>query len=102
MSRIVTRLTSKGQFTLPRHLREALGVKPGDYVALTPTDDGVLVSSVELSERRIREGERVLIQLVREIGAQMEAEGITEEQVDEWIEEDKREIFKQMYGEHLL
>jgi bifunctional DNA-binding transcriptional regulator/antitoxin component of YhaV-PrlF toxin-antitoxin module len=30
MAPLIARLTSKGQFTLPRRLREALGVKPGD------------------------------------------------------------------------
>jgi AbrB family looped-hinge helix DNA binding protein len=93
----VARLSARGQFTLPRHLRDLLGVKPGDYVTLTPTADGVLISPSDPAARR--PGEAALIQLVREIGAQLEEQGVTdEEQLDEEIKRSKREAFELTYG----
>ena len=52
MAPILVRLTSKGQFTLPRKLRENLGVRPGDYMALTPTPEGVLITPAEAHVKR--------------------------------------------------
>jgi bifunctional DNA-binding transcriptional regulator/antitoxin component of YhaV-PrlF toxin-antitoxin module len=39
----LSRLTVKGQCTLPRRILEYLGVKPGDHVAFVVTEHGVLV-----------------------------------------------------------
>lgn len=98
MTPLVKRLTSKGQFTLPRELRQRLGVGPGDYVALTPTDEGVLITAVEVGVKR--QGEAILVELVREIGRHLEAQGITEEeQLDAAIETAKREAFERHYGQ---
>ena len=36
-------ITSKGQTTLPKPVREALGVKPGDRVRYLILDDGVRI-----------------------------------------------------------
>ncbi len=99
MPPLIARLTSEGQFMLPRELRDVLGVKPGDYLALTATPDGVLISAADSNVRRQREGEAALIQLVRDMGAALEAEGITdEEQLDADIKEAKREAFRQQHG----
>jgi antitoxin PrlF len=38
----VATITSKGQMTLPKAIRERLGLKPGDQVELTPTEDGLV------------------------------------------------------------
>ncbi len=97
MAPLITRLTSKGQFTLPKELREALGVAPGDYLALTLTPEGVLVSAAEISTRQ--QGDLALRKLVQEIGKQLEARGIVdEEQLDTAIDEIKREVYGQRYG----
>lgn len=94
---IITRLTSKGQFTLPRRLREALGVEPGDYVALTPTAGGVLISAAEVAARK-PQGE-ALMALVRSLGERLEDEGIVEEeQLDEAVAASKREVYRRRYG----
>jgi len=72
---LITRLNSKGQLTLPRRLRGALGVKPGDYLALTPTEAGVLITAAaELHEGR---PETALAELVRSLGEQLEREGMS-------------------------
>ena len=99
MSSLIARLTSKGQVTLPREILDALGVKPGDYITLTSTPEGVLISATNGSDRQQDEGEAAYIQLVRAISAELEAEGITEEeQLDEAIKQAKREAFEERYG----
>ncbi len=35
-------LTSKGQITIPKEIREALGIRTGDRVALRLRDDGIV------------------------------------------------------------
>ena len=37
-------ITTKGQVTLPKEFRDALGLKPGDRVAFTKDGDGVRVT----------------------------------------------------------
>jgi antitoxin PrlF len=43
MKRYSVTVTSKGQFTLPREAREAMGVSPGDRLELFVTRDGETV-----------------------------------------------------------
>jgi len=40
-------VTSKGQITLPKRIRERLGVKPGDRVAFRERPDGSIVVEAE-------------------------------------------------------
>ncbi len=37
----MSRMTSKGQVTIPYELREQLGLAPGDIVQFTSTSDGI-------------------------------------------------------------
>jgi AbrB family looped-hinge helix DNA binding protein len=41
MGRHASRMTSKGQVTIPQDLREQLGLEPGDEVRFTSTPDGI-------------------------------------------------------------
>lgn len=34
------RVTTKGQVTIPKEIREALGIEPGDEIVFEPTDSG--------------------------------------------------------------
>jgi AbrB family looped-hinge helix DNA binding protein len=43
----IATVTSKGQITLPRRIRERLGVKPGDRVAFRERSDGTIVVEAE-------------------------------------------------------
>jgi AbrB family looped-hinge helix DNA binding protein len=38
-----TRVTDKGQTTIPKTLREKYGIEPGDEVVWVDTDDGIVV-----------------------------------------------------------
>lgn len=45
-----SKITSKGQITLPKQIRDLLGVHPGDQVVFRPTEAGIVVeaSTVDL------------------------------------------------------
>lgn len=40
-------ITSKGQITVPKEIREALGVRPGDRLAFRSREDGSVVVEAE-------------------------------------------------------
>jgi AbrB family looped-hinge helix DNA binding protein len=44
----IVRILENGQVTLPAAMRERLGVKPGDLVALIETPEGVLITPHEI------------------------------------------------------
>lgn len=84
----LSRLTVKGQCTLPRRIRDYLGVGPGDHVAFVVTNHGVLVKKVVMQEETPAEGSpaEVLQQLVLAIGREAQAHGLTEEDVEQDID----------------
>lgn len=45
-------LTSKGQVTIPKAIREAMGVRPGDRVRFTQREDGTVVVEPETVDVR--------------------------------------------------
>jgi AbrB family looped-hinge helix DNA binding protein len=64
-----TRLTEKSQTTVPKHIRELLGVRPGDEVEWTVVGDQVVLDSRKRVERPMevfrREQRTVEIDAVR-------------------------------------
>ena len=53
------RITSKGQITLPKEVRDALGVEPGDRVAFRIQEDGAVVVEPETLDIRSLRGRLV-------------------------------------------
>ena len=43
---ITAKVTSKGQITLPKKIRERLGVRPGEYVGFEEKDNLLVISKV--------------------------------------------------------
>jgi len=43
-------VSSKGQVTLPKHVREMLRVDLGDYIRFKPVAGGVLLTKIRLTE----------------------------------------------------
>jgi antitoxin PrlF len=48
-----TMVTSKGQVTIPKRIRDRLGIKPGNAVDFQPTEDGRVVL-VKVGAKRLR------------------------------------------------
>ena len=44
-------VSSKGQVTIPKSVREALGLKPGDFVSLELEGDSVRLTFVPLADK---------------------------------------------------
>jgi AbrB family looped-hinge helix DNA binding protein len=53
MDGLITTVSTKGQLVIPARMREALGIEPGDRVALTVEDGVILLRPV--SERLVDE-----------------------------------------------
>lgn len=47
-----TRITRKGQTTIPQELRKKYGLEPGDTVVWEETDDGIVVKKTGQTEAR--------------------------------------------------
>jgi AbrB family looped-hinge helix DNA binding protein len=73
----ISRLSVRGQFILPKRIRDYLGVGPGDRVALVPLDEGVLVKKAP---------EESLRDLVLAIGRDAQAQRLSEKDVEEDID----------------
>lgn len=43
---MLVKVSTRGQITLPKSIRRALGIKPGDSIALTAVDDYVMLRPV--------------------------------------------------------
>ena len=78
------RVTTKGQVTIPKEIRDRLGIVPGSEVDFVPTEDGVRLVAVnenlskEESARRFREA------LDRMAGT-LDLGGMTADEYFEWI-----------------
>ncbi len=86
--RKLARVQEKGQVTLPADLRRRLGLKKGDLVAITETEDGVLITPQEV----------LAVKSLDRIGALLREKGLT---LDELIESGRKErttLIEEMYG----
>jgi AbrB family looped-hinge helix DNA binding protein len=78
------RVTTKGQVTIPKQIRDHLGIGPGSEVEFVPTDDGARLVAVDenLSEeetsRRFREA-------VDRMEGTLDLGGMTTEEYMEWL-----------------
>jgi len=92
----LAKVTRKGQMTIPQSLREALGLKPGDYVALRPIMGGVLISKATVTPHV--DAQDVLRQLVVSLGQAAERQGIREdEDLDAVIEQVQQQVYRDRY-----
>lgn len=85
--RKLSRVQEKGQVTLPADLRRKLGLKKGDLVAITETEDGVLITPQEV----------LAVKSLDRIGELLREKGLT---LDELIESGRKErtaLIEEMY-----
>lgn len=50
MDKQVTRITSKGQMTIPANLRKALRIKSGDYLAVSREGSRIIVEALNVKQ----------------------------------------------------
>jgi AbrB family looped-hinge helix DNA binding protein len=94
---VLAKVTRKGQMTIPRELREALGVEAGDYVALRPLMDGVFMSKASISPHV--KAEDVMPHLVTPRGTPAAARGVEkDEDMNTAIKEIEEEIYRESTG----
>ena len=95
---VLAKVTRKGQMTIPLKLRQAMGIEPGDYVALRPLMGGILLSKASVSPQV--KAEDVLRYLVVSLGREAEQRGIHEdEDLDAIIEEIQQRVYQERHGE---
>ena len=88
IERNLVRVQEKGQVTLPADVRRRLGLKKGDLVAVVETPEGVLITPQEV----------VATKALAEIGAALQAQGLS---LDDMIESGRQirdELFREQYG----
>jgi AbrB family looped-hinge helix DNA binding protein len=86
--RNLTRIQEKGQVTLPASLRRRLGLKKGDLVAVTETPDGILITPQEV----------VATRALADIGAALQAQGLSLDEMIERGREIREQLFDEQYG----
>jgi AbrB family looped-hinge helix DNA binding protein len=86
--RKLVRVQEKGQVTLPAELRRRLGLKKGDFVAVTETDEGVLITPQEF----------ITMKALDKLGAMLKEKGITLDELIESGREMRGQIIKEKYG----
>jgi AbrB family looped-hinge helix DNA binding protein len=77
------RVTTKGQVTIPKEIRDRLGIGPGSEVEFVPTDDGIRVVAVNenISEE---EASRTFSRLLAQMAGTLDLGGMTTDEYMEW------------------
>lgn len=86
--RKLVRVQEKGQVTLPTEVRERLGLKKGDLVAVVETEEGVLISPQEI----------VATKALDRIGQVLREKGLSLEELIESGREERGSIIEKKYG----
>jgi AbrB family looped-hinge helix DNA binding protein len=84
----VSRLQERGQVTIPREIRERLGLEPGDMIAFIEIDQGILISPQEV----------IAVKALDKVGALLKEKGITLEELIESGRGIRGELIEQEYG----
>ncbi|HET8524247.1 MAG TPA: AbrB/MazE/SpoVT family DNA-binding domain-containing protein [Thermomicrobiales bacterium] len=82
------RIEDNGQVTIPREVRDHLGLRPGDLVVLTETPEGILLTSREA----------VVSRALDDIGAALRESGLTLDELIESGREERGEVIRDWYG----
>ena len=88
LDRKLVRVQEKGQVTLPSEVRERLGLKKGDLVAVTETAEGVLITPQQI----------VATKALDRIGEALKEKGLSLEELIESGREERNSIIEKHYG----
>lgn len=83
-----TRVQQKGQITLPQEIREALGIKKGDFVAFELLDGAVMLKPAKLQH----------LEALNEIGKELLERGISLDELIESSRKTRKRLVKKKYG----
>jgi AbrB family looped-hinge helix DNA binding protein len=75
------RITSKGQVTVPKHIRDRLGIAPGDDIGFREEGQAVIVEKVE--EQKTLNAGVELARHLRELGRKLNRSKYTSEELME-------------------
>jgi len=84
-----SQIRGRGQLTIPKKVREKGVLYDGEAVSIIPIGDSVLVTprKLGLDEARLQ------------LGRIMKASGVTLEELTEGLEDERRALFEETYGE---
>ena len=84
-----SQIRGRGQMTIPKKVREKGALYDGEAVSIIPIGDSILVTprKLELDEARLQ------------LGRIMKASGVTLEELIEGLEDERRALFEETYGE---
>lgn len=88
LDRRLVRVQEKGQVTLPIEVRERLGLKKGDLVAVMETGEGVLITPQEI----------VATKALNRLGEVLKEKGLSLEELIESGREERGSIIEEQYG----
>ena len=77
-------MTTKGQVTIPKNIRDRLGIVPGSEVEFLPADDGVRLVAVNENISREEAVRRFTEQLDRMAGT-LDLGGMTTDEYMDWL-----------------
>jgi len=84
MSSYVSKVTSAGQITIPKDLRETLDLNDDDFVEFTQVGDAVLMQKLKASKGK-----------VDAIRKKIRRSGMTKERIEEIVEGTRRQLWRQ-------
>ena len=84
----LVRIQEKGQVTLPAEVRRKLGLKKGDLVSVTQTEEGILITPQEV----------LAMKALDQIGEALRAKGLTLEELIESGREIRGKLIEEEYG----
>jgi AbrB family looped-hinge helix DNA binding protein len=88
--RYIVRLSSKGQFVLPKEVREDMEVHPGDILILKKDQSG---------SWKLEKGEILAFrELSQKLQEEAEKKGYTEEELEKDVEKAREKVFTMTYN----
>lgn len=85
---IYGRVRGKGQVTIPADVRERLGIREGDLVAMLQTDEGILISPQAV----------VGAKLLSRIAEELKKSGVSLEELRQNADAIREELYDERYG----
>ena len=90
------RVTSKGQVTIPKHIRDRLGIKPGSEVEFVETDAGAALVRVDSGRTRDELAE-TLRRRIDGMAGTLDLGGMTTDEYMEWLRGPREDLYLNLH-----